>query len=187
MLTSSPPIYGKILSRLRISLRKRRRISSIVEAVPFCSGSVVECSPHSEYERSDERLAGIGREWCWRSIEIVFEQKTYTTLATLSASLLTGPTQVAPLAAASPRLRQKLLSTHCSCKPALRRPSNRLGICNEPSFSHLIVSLGLRRRASAKADFALSIWPSRAEVGRPDLRRVRKHESPCRLTCGILR
>ena len=51
---------------------------------------------------------------------------------------------------------------HSSGSPALRRPSNtggRFGVC---AINHLTVSLGLRRRASAKAVFASSILPSSA-------------------------
>jgi NADPH:quinone reductase-like Zn-dependent oxidoreductase len=49
---------------------------------------------------------------------------------------------------------------HSCARPALRTPSNtagRFGIC---SLIHLIVSLGLSRRASAKAAFASSILPA---------------------------
>ncbi len=51
---------------------------------------------------------------------------------------------------------------HSSGSPALRRPSNtggRFGVC---AIIHLTVSLGLRRRASAKAVFASSILSSSA-------------------------
>ena len=51
---------------------------------------------------------------------------------------------------------------HSSGSPALRRPSNSGGIFTEWVCSHLRVSWGLRRRASAKADVASSILPSSA-------------------------
>ena len=51
---------------------------------------------------------------------------------------------------------------HSSGSPALRRPSNSGGMFTEWVCSHLRVSWGLRRRASAKADFASSILPSSA-------------------------
>jgi len=48
---------------------------------------------------------------------------------------------------------------HSSGSPAFRKPSNtggRFGVC---AIIHFTVSLGLRRRASAKAVFASSILP----------------------------
>ena len=51
---------------------------------------------------------------------------------------------------------------HSSGSPALRNPSNRVGSFGVPDCSHLTVSLGLRRRASAKAVLASSILPSSA-------------------------
>jgi hypothetical protein len=49
---------------------------------------------------------------------------------------------------------------HSSGSPALRRPSNIAGTPDECSNHHLIVSLGLILRASAKASFASSILPA---------------------------
>ena len=51
---------------------------------------------------------------------------------------------------------------HSSGSPALRKPSSRGGMSAAWSISHLTVSLGLRRRASRKADFASSALPSSA-------------------------
>ena len=51
---------------------------------------------------------------------------------------------------------------HSSASPALRTPSNRGGSFGAWSVSHLTVRLGLRRRASANADFASSVLPARA-------------------------
>ena len=51
---------------------------------------------------------------------------------------------------------------HSSGSPALRRPSNSGGRFGAWSVSHLTVRLGLRRRASASAVFALSVLPARA-------------------------
>ena len=51
---------------------------------------------------------------------------------------------------------------HSSGSPALRNPSNRVGSFGVPDCSNLTVSLGLRRRASAKAVLASSILPSSA-------------------------
>ena len=51
---------------------------------------------------------------------------------------------------------------HSSGNPALRRPSIVYGTFGACAINHLIVRLGLRRRASAKADFASSILPSSA-------------------------
>ena len=51
---------------------------------------------------------------------------------------------------------------HSSGSPALRRPSTSGGMFGEWVCSHLRVSWGLRRRASAKADVASSILPSSA-------------------------
>jgi hypothetical protein len=53
---------------------------------------------------------------------------------------------------------------HSSGSPALRRPSNSGGRFSSRSIIHLTVSLGLRRRASAKAVFASSILPSSARA-----------------------
>jgi hypothetical protein len=47
-----------------------------------------------------------------------------------------------------------------SGNPALRRPSNTAGRFGECSFIHLTVIAGFRRRASARAAFASSIFPS---------------------------
>ena len=49
---------------------------------------------------------------------------------------------------------------HSSGNPALRRPSNTAGIPGPCSISHLTVSLGLRRRACAKASCASSNLPA---------------------------
>jgi hypothetical protein len=51
---------------------------------------------------------------------------------------------------------------HSSGSPALRTPSIAFGTFGECAINHLTVRLGLRRRASAKADFASSILPSSA-------------------------
>jgi len=66
-------------------------------------------------------------------------------------------TSIAPAPAGLP---SNLL--HSSGNPALRRPSKRAGIFAANDCSDLTVSLGLRRRASAKAVFASSILPSSA-------------------------
>ena len=49
---------------------------------------------------------------------------------------------------------------HSSGNPALRKPSNIAETPDECSNHHLIVSLGLILRASAKASFASSILPT---------------------------
>jgi hypothetical protein len=51
---------------------------------------------------------------------------------------------------------------HSSGSPALRKPSNIAGTPDECSNHHLIVSLGLILRDSAKASFASSILPAYA-------------------------
>ena len=63
---------------------------------------------------------------------------------------------------AAPRSGVKSPSAHSSGGPALRRPSNRVGMSAACSLCHLRVRLGLMRRASTKADFASSILPSSA-------------------------
>ena len=63
---------------------------------------------------------------------------------------------------------------HSSGSPALRRPSNAFGTFGECAIAHLTVRLGLRRRASAKADFASSILPvERVGGGEIGVRYVR--------------
>jgi hypothetical protein len=51
---------------------------------------------------------------------------------------------------------------HSSGNPALRTPSIAFGTFGECAINHLTVRLGLSRRASAKADLASSMLPSRA-------------------------
>ena len=51
---------------------------------------------------------------------------------------------------------------HSSGSPALRTPSIAFGTFGECAINHLTVRLGLRRWASAKADFDSSILPSSA-------------------------
>ena len=55
-----------------------------------------------------------------------------------------------------------LRGIHSSGNPALLTPSNRGGRLGATAWSHLTVSLGLRRRASAKAACASSILPTTA-------------------------
>ena len=76
-------------------------------------------------------------------------------------AVLVGPCEPAVAGDVGHQNRRELPGlAHSSGNPALRRPSTTAGMPDEWSCHHLTVSLGLRRRASAKATFASSILPA---------------------------
>ena len=75
-----------------------------------------------------------------------------------------GPTALTSVVAASPRSVGKQMIAHSSGSPAFRKPSITINAPGSFSRNDLIVSCGLTRRASAKADFASASFPFAASA-----------------------